>query len=493
MPTLTIRRGQQTFPLDFDEPAPLSALLDRAGLSPGKPCGGRGVCGKCAVLLQGDISEPNAAEMRCGTRLACQARVLGDACVILPAEQPMEQIEAGSGAALSPVQPMPGKLGAAIDIGTTTLALRLYDLQSGECLSGATMLNPQTSVAADVIGRIDAAMHGAGPQLRACIEAALNALLASACAQAACSAAEVASLVVTGNTTMLYLLTGHNPSALSHAPFRADCLFGTEYVLLGRTAYLPPCLHAFVGADTSCALLASGMLISDETSLLCDVGTNGEIALWRQGRLSIASTAAGPAFEGAGISCGCGSIPGAIDQVRVRNGQPVLHTIGDNAPVGLCGSGLVDSIAALLHTGVIDETGAMEEDEYALTQGVTLTQKDVRAVQLAKAAMAAGVASLLHAAECPESEVKTLHLAGGFGSHLNIGSAAAIGLISPLLADRVRVIGNAALDGAAMLLMNISLREKLTTLSLEVQHVRLDGNPFFSDRYVEEMLFPEAE
>lgn len=490
MPTLTIRRGQQVFTQPFDAPAPIAALLEQAGIPLGKPCGGRGMCGKCAVLLEGVISEPNAAELRCGARLACQAAALGDACVILPEELPMAQIEAGCAAALQPVQPMPGKFGAAIDVGTTTLALRLYDLASGECLSSATMLNPQTSVAADVIGRIDAAMHGAQEKLRVSIESALQALLLRACAQAGCADSEVASLVITGNTTMLYLLTGRDPTALSHAPFQADCLFDTECQLLGRTAYLPPCLHAFVGADTACALLASRMLDSHETALLCDIGTNGEIALWHQGKLCIASTAAGPAFEGAGISCGCGSIPGAIDQVSVIGDELSIHTIGEKAPAGLCGSGLVDAVTALLTTGFLDETGAMEQDAYPLAPGVTLTQKDIRAVQLAKAAMAAGVAALLHDAGCRESDVAAVYVAGGFGSHLSIESAASIGLISADLADRVQVIGNAALDGAAMLLLDAALRQKLRWMSGHAKHVRLDGNAFFSERYIEEMFFP---
>ena len=491
MPTLTIHRGSQTASVTFTGPEKLSALLDRAGYSPAHPCGGRGVCGKCAVMLTGSISASNAAEERCGTRLSCQAVVLGDAEVILPLSHAMAQIEGGSRRTLIPGHTMPGHYGAAIDIGTTTLALQLYDLHTGHCLAGSAMLNPQTSAAADVIGRIDAALHGGAEHLRTRLEAALEALLHTAAAQANIAAGEVESLVVTGNTTMLYLLTGRSPESLSHAPFAADCLFGAMRTLLGRCCYLPPCLHAFVGADTTCALLASGMLDNDETALLCDIGTNGEIALWHKGQLYIASTAAGPAFEGAGISCGCGSIPGAIDRVDVTDEQLHVHTIAEEAPVGLCGSGLADAIASLLKLEVIDETGAMEDDDYLLAPGVTLKQQDVRAVQLAKAAIAAGTESLLHAAGCSAGEVQTMYLAGGFGSHLNIGNAAAIGLILPALADKVQVIGNAALDGAAMLLTDTTLRGKLNAMQQSAQHVRLDGNPYFSQRYVEQMLFAE--
>lgn len=489
MPTLTIHSGSQTYSVTFFNPQKLSTLLESAGLGLMHPCGGRGLCGKCAVLLTGDVSAPNDAELQCGVRLSCQASVLGDAKVFLPVASPMEQIEAGSGAALSPLCPMPGHIGAAVDIGTTTLALRLYDLQSGVCLAVSTMLNPQVTIAGDVIGRMDAAMKGRLAFLQASIEKAIQTLLRTACTQATVLPEDVESLVITGNTTMLYLLTGKNPSCLSHAPFAADCFFGETYSLLGKRCYLPNCLHAFVGADTACALLVSGMLEKQETALLCDIGTNGEIALWHEGRLYISSTAAGPAFEGVGIRCGCGSIPGAIDHATIENGELRIHTIGNQKPIGLCGSGLLDVIAMLLDLEIIDETGAMEEREYALAEGVALTQQDVRALQLAKAAMAAGMDSLLHAAACPENAVTAVYLAGGFGSHLNIASAAKIGLISPALIDRVRVIGNAALDGAAMLLMNTALRQKESQMRRNAQHIRLDGNSYFSQRYIDAMMF----
>ncbi|MBQ2954310.1 MAG: DUF4445 domain-containing protein [Clostridia bacterium] len=488
MPTLTIHRGHQAFSVAFSHAQKLSALLAQAGQALAQPCGGRGVCGKCAVLLTGDASAPNAAEIRCGARLACQAVIHGDAVVILPEALPA-QIEAGGSAVIAPVRPMPGRFGAAVDIGTTTLALRLYDLAGGECLAVTTMLNPQTAVAADVIGRIDAAMKGGLAALQSAVETAILTLLSNACAQADCAPEQVGSLVVTGNTTMLCLLTGRDTTSLSRAPFEADCLFGFEAELLGRRCCLPPCLHAFVGADTTCALLASGMLDRQEAALLCDVGTNGEIALWHGGRLYIASTAAGPAFEGAGISCGCGSIPGAIDRVWVEDGGLRIHTIGGKKPVGLCGSGLVDAVAALLEMEIIDETGAMDDESCELAEGVALTQRDIRALQLAKAAIAAGMDSLLHAAGCPESAVAALYLAGGFGSHLNAGSAARIGLIPTGLAGRVRVIGNAALDGAAMMLMDTALQQKAGEIRRQAQHVRLDGNAHFSQRYVDAMMF----
>ncbi len=492
MAILTIHQGHKTTQLSFDSPAALSAVLADGDIAFAHPCGGRGVCGKCAVMLSGEVSAPNAAEIRCGARLACQAVLQGDAEVTLPVALPLAQIAGGTAADLPPVQPLEGRIGAAIDVGTTTLALLLYDLQSGECLGAASMLNPQTSVAADVIGRIDAAMKGRAEELRRQVSDAIRALLISACAKAEKPVDALDALVITGNTTMLYLLTGRDPKPLSRAPFLADCLFGQEAMLLDYPCFLPDCMHAFVGADTTCALLASGMLEQDDTALLCDVGTNGELALWHHGQLYIASTAAGPAFEGAGISCGCASIPGAIDSVRVQDGEIRCHVIGEGIAAGICGSGLVDAIAAMLETEALDDTGFLEDDECPLRDGVTLTQSDIRAVQLAKAATNAGIMSLLSAANCSADDVSAVYLAGGFGSHLNIRSAARIGLIPAELADKVQVIGNAALDGAALLLMNTANRDKTARMREIAQHVRLDGNPEFANRYVEAMLFEDS-
>ena len=491
MAILKIHQGQRMISVEFTPPMALSALLAAHDIHLAQPCGGRGSCGKCAVLLTGIISEPTAAEVRCGSRLSCQAILLGDAEATLPEHLPMEQIEGGSHIHLDPLQPMGGHYGAAVDIGTTTIALQLYDLTTGSCVGASSMRNPQTTVAADVIGRIDASLHGQGEALRHQVENAMITLLAAACSQAGVKSEDVASLVVTGNTTMLYLLTERNPYSLSRAPFEADCFFGTETGLFNRRVYLPACLHAFVGADTSCALISCGMTRKNETALLCDIGTNGEMALWHQGKLYIASTAAGPAFEGAGISCGCTSIPGAIDRVDLINGQLHCHTIGNRPAVGICGSGLLDTVAAILDTEAMDETGYLEDEIIQLAEGVTLTQPDIRAVQLVKAATYAGIMCLLQAANCNIKDVNTLYIAGGFGCHLDLRSAVRIGLIPRELSDRVQVIGNAALDGASMLLMDVSLRETIAAFRAKTIHVRLDGNPDFADRYVEAMLFEE--
>ena len=483
MATLSVWSNGNQKDITFTPPKALHVLLEEAGFYGLRPCGGLGKCGKCAVTLVGAVSAPNESEQKAGVRLACQAEILGDAQVFLPATADIQQIQTESEADNLVFTPAEG-IGAAVDIGSTTVVLRRYDLQTGKLLGQAAMINPQASIAADVMGRIGAAMEGKLPLLQKQITDALALLLLQA-------GGAVDHAVITGNTTMLYLLTGRDPEALSHAPFEADTLFDVRTSLLGIPAYLPPCMNAFVGADISCAVLASGMC-KEKTALLCDIGTNGEIALWKDGTLYVTSTAAGPAFEGALISCGCSSIPGAIDKVWADAGEINIHTIGNQDAVGVCGSGLIDAVAVFLREEIMDETGALDED-VTLAPGVTLLQKDIRALQLAKAAIAAGIQTLLDGSGTTCQEIETFYLAGGFGSHLDIANAAAIGLIPGELVSKTKVIGNAALAGASQLLLSETALPAIQELAKKSRHYNLGGNPTFNANYMEQMLFPYDE
>ena len=368
----------------------------------------------------------------------------------------------------------------ALDIGTTTLALSVYDLSSGEELLRCEMDNPQRMIAADVMSRIGASLKGSGPFLQELVLSTLKN-----------PPAGIQKAVIAGNTAMLYFLLGKDPEALSHAPFEADDLFGRTEDILGIHAYLPPCMNAFVGADTTAAVLFSGMCDREEVSLLADIGTNGELALWKDGMLYVTSTAAGPAFEGAGISQGSPAIPGSIDRVWNSDGQLHVHVIGEIPARSICGSGLLDAVAAMLVLGVIDETGAMDADRFPLTENVSLTRKDIRSVQLAKSAVRAGIETLLETSGTNLSEIKTLYVAGAFGSHLSAESATAIGLIPPVLKDRMQVLGNAALKGAEMMLLDSAKTQKAERIASLSRHVDLGGNPLFNDLFVERMLFDE--
>lgn len=490
MPVLNLWQNNICREILFSGTPKLQQLLQQSGILTPHPCGGRGLCRSCAVRTEGAVSPPTTAEQKAGARLSCQITLLGDASVWLNSDQAVVEIS-GSNPVLG--NSMDGSFGVALDIGTTTVALKLYNLKTGRLLAQAGVMNPQTSIAADVMGRIGAALLGHSSRLQAMVTDIIRNLLTEVCLDTAVPFEAVGSLVVTGNTTMLYLLTGRDPSCLSAAPFQADCLFDQHDTLLDIPVYYPPCMSAFVGADITCSVLDSGMYQQKETSLLCDIGTNGELALWKDGILYVASTAAGPAFEGAGISCGCGSIPGAIDRVWIENGTVRCHTIGEKQPVGLCGSGLVDAVAAFLETGDIDETGAMEEDVLSLSENVHLRPGDIRAVQLAKGAIAAGIRTLMELAGVRESEIHTLYIAGGFGSHLNVDAAATIGLIPESMKNRVKFLGNSALSGSARLLLDDRLVNAARQLAQNSVHVTLSGNSRFNHHFMNAMLFGDED
>lgn len=485
---LTVFQNAKRVVIPFSGQPVLRDLLQSNGFLIPHPCGGRGTCGKCAVDVEGEVSSPNDAERRFGKRLSCQVRLLGDATVSWTDTLHLEQIETESGSTIKELFPMRGQYGAAVDIGTTTVAVKVFHLKSGECVGEAATRNPQTAVAADVMGRIDAACKDGGGYLQSSIQNCIGSLLKEAVGNTL-SLSDIDSVVLAGNTTMLYLLTGMNPEPLSHAPFYAEHLFGIELEILGRHAYFPPCMDAFVGADITCAVLASRMCDSKDVALLCDIGTNGEMALWVDGRLYVASTAAGPAFEGAGISCGCGSIQGAIDRVWLEGEQLRAHCIGDKEPVGICGSGLIDAIAVGLESGRIDETGAQEAESFFISGTVQLLQRDIRAVQLAKAAIAAGIATLTETAGISLQDIKTLYIAGGFGSHLNVESASAIGLIPDVLKKRVKIMGNASLSGAISALLDTHQWQRLSEIAGSSIRVDLGGNPSFNEHYINHMFF----
>ena len=488
MPVLTLIRGAQRAEIVFSGTPTLSQALAATPFALPQPCGGRGVCGKCAVIaLTGAVSAPNEAERNLGARLACQARLLGPCTAELPAAQHWAAIETSHHTAARGL-PMPGRYGAAVDLGTTTLVARVYDLASGKMLAEQAALNPQTTVAADVMGRISSALAGQLGALRAMAEKAVLQAVAGACALA--DVPGVDAMVVAGNTTMLYLLTGRTPETLARAPFTADDLFGREVTLGGVNTYLPPCTGAFMGADLTCAALSTGLTGAPDTVLLMDIGTNGELMLWHQDTLYAASTAAGPAFEGGEISRGLGGVTGAIDKVWAENGQLGARVLGGGHAEGICGSGLIDAVAVLLQLGCVDETGASDAPAFVLRDDVTLTAGDIRAVQLAKAAIAAGVETLLASAGIRAPQVHRLLLAGGFGSHLSVTSAAAIGLIPATLAAKAQAVGNASLAGASMLLLDTRARAQAEHIAGKARLVPLGGDPGFAERFMAALSFP---
>ena len=348
---------------------------------------------------------------------------------------------AETGAAALPALVKRKGLGAAVDLGTTTIVARVYDLATGELLRQASAFNPQRRIAADVMGRISAAMDGRLGELRDGVRAAVRDCIGGH---------EVSEAVVVGNTTMLHLFAGACPSSYATAPFRADRLFGERMEIDGVDVRLPRCAHGFFGADAVAAVRMSGMCERGGCELLADIGTNGEIALWAGGRLTISSVAAGPAFERAGVT----------------------------------GSEIIAAIADGLDGGAVDETGLLEGE---LRSGVT--QADVRAVQLAKAAVSAGLGSLLAKTGTPLGSVTRFSLAGGFGSGLDPAKAVRIGLFPADFLPVVRICGNLAIEGAAAALFDPCFGDETDRLADEARHIELGGDAGFSAAFIAAMAF----
>ena len=453
-------------------------------------CGGKGRCGKCKVYVSGQLSPLTQAEtslltqeeIDAGCRLACQTEIEGEYVVHKTHKEDDMVVQTGFGAADSGVESSPSPIsydhiGVAVDIGTTTLAAYWYDLTCGQLIDQRSSANPQRIFGADVISRIERAMAGDLMQLSAVLRRGISELLPE----------KWDRLVLTGNTTMLYTLCGHDPEPLSHAPFIADHTYGYEK----DGVILPPCFSAYVGADLSTAALAArlwkdGRLAVDKPTLLLDAGTNGEILLAANGHLYGCATACGPAFEGSQISCGLPSVPGAICHVKPDFS---VETIGGKPPKGYCGSGILDVTAALLDRELLDETGFLDEWPEEAAALPELTQKDIREIQLAKSAIAAGCDALMHAAGV--TELDTIYLAGGFGSQLNVESARRIGLIPP--ARNTVAIGNGAGHGAALLLLNPSLLDDLLSMKAQFELVELASDPYFSEAFMKHMYFPEID
>ncbi len=492
-------------------------ILRGAGFVPDAPCGGRGTCGRCRVRISGAVSAPTDAEgaaVREGLRLACQCRAEGDCTVTLSSAGADEICTDGAGRAF-PLTRRAG-LGAAVDIGTTTVVLYLYDLETGARLALAGGPNAQKPYGADVISRVswcDEHENGLN-ELAAAIRGQLRALLAQTLAEAGRAEAELAELCVAGNTVMLHLLCGLDPHSIAVAPFTPRSLFGEA--IPGGTIGLPdvpvllcPCVAGYVGGDITAGLLASGAAADAGPCLFLDVGTNGEMALCRGGRVVTCATAAGPAFEGAEISCGIPARAGAIDRVWLENGRVKISVLGGGEAAGVCGSGLLDALAVMLDLGAVDETGRLlPPDEtpeaareyvfddggahFRLAPGVSVSAADVRALQLAKAAVAAGIETLLARMDAAPEDLTALYLAGGFGNYLRPESAARIGLFPACLASRTVPCGNSAGAGASAALCSDAARAELADIAARAEYLELSGRADFSEAYIDAMEFPEG-
>jgi uncharacterized 2Fe-2S/4Fe-4S cluster protein (DUF4445 family) len=468
------------------------------------PCGGQGRCRGCRIqVLEGEVGinaaqreRFSAEELAGGWRLACQCVVDGDLVIEL------RQWDAAILADETPFvfESRPG-LGVAVDVGTTTIVAQLLDLRSGGVLAVRTALNSQGRHGTDVMSRIGFALSPGGSQeLQELIRRQIGALIGQLLLAARAPGREVRDIVLVGNTVMHHLFSGIDVEPLSHFPFdpiRAALeVFSAEELGWELPSHVTvrflPCLGGFVGSDTLAGLLATRMGESADLVGLIDLGTNGEIVLGNRERILCASTAAGPAFEGARISMGMRASAGAISQAVVEDGQLQCHVLGNIEAKGICGSGLVDSVAAGLDLGIISPSGrfADSRSEWTLRPPVTLTQTDVRELQLAKAAIASGLQLLRE--RWNGADPVRLYLAGAFGNYVNRSSANRIGLIN-YPPERVQPAGNTALLGAKLALFRLDGEDgSYYDLRSRVEHASLSADPRFQDVFVQELSFSNS-
>ncbi len=403
-------------------------------------------------------------------------------------------------------------LGVAMDLGTTKLALYLLDLTTGGTLAAAGVVNPQIAYGEDVISRISYANRGREQrrQLQTMLVNTINQTVQAECARLGLDPSQVVEYAAAGNTAIHHLFCGLEVEQLGRAPYvalvdQALSLQAAELGLAGAPGarvYLPPNIAGYVGADHVAALTASQERLQESPALLVDIGTNTEISLQVDGRWFSCSCASGPAFEGAHIHDGMRAAPGAIEKVEFSESGLRLHTIGDLPPVGICGSGVLHAVAQLLEHQRVDRRGVftprlpggfqlVSADQSGHGREIVITRKDIHEIQLAKAAIRAGIQTLCRRAGIQETDIRSFVIAGAFGTHLDLASAIKVGMFPPLPASVFHQVGNAAGVGARMMLASISARQAAERLARLSEYIELTIAPEFTGYYENAIYFPE--
>ncbi|MDY3250827.1 MAG: ASKHA domain-containing protein [Candidatus Choladocola sp.] len=505
---VTVSCGGAVWKLECESGESLSAILQRGEIHLAAPCGGKGRCGKCRILVtkgRVDVSEEDRLvftekELQEGWRLSCRAEVRMNLEISVQDESSYQILndcrKTGDGTAED--------WGIAVDLGTTTIAMQRISLMDGSTLDTWNSVNHQRSFGADVISRIEASVNGQKEQLRRSIQEDLAEGI-RVLMQRAKGQPKLAALA--GNTVMIHLLRGYDCSGLACVPFTPQTLeaetVSLNNLLAGDLPEIPVCIFPgaapFVGGDITAGLYDCGFFQDERIRMLIDLGTNGEMVLGNCHRLLCASTAAGPAFEGGGISRGMGSMPGAIQSVTVEGDRLKISVIGGTEPLGICGTGLIEAAASLIQIGAMDETGLLADEffdcgyplaETEKGETIRLTQRDIREIQLAKAAIRAGIETLLVRWGIRPSQVEEICLAGGFGFALDPGKAIDILMFPEEFRGKIHGAGNSSLGGCSRWLMerNMQIPEGLAA---KMENVELSVDPVFQDWYIDGMMFGE--
>jgi uncharacterized 2Fe-2S/4Fe-4S cluster protein (DUF4445 family) len=514
-----------------------------AGIIIDTPCGGEGTCGKCRVkiispickLTQADKKIFSTEELKQNWRLACQNTIAEDMIIEVPKESLLSGIEkiVVESDVLRTIVPDQRRrvsdkcFGVAIDLGTTTLAASLINLKNGSEIAVTGDINPQISFGDDVVSRIKYASSGknALAELQNVVIRQINVMISWLCEQSGIAKENIYEVTIAGNTTMEHLVCGIDPSPLGQLPFEPSWRGGNKLnaselkinIHPDGRVYMLPIVGGFVGGDIAAGMLALDLLNQPQPVLLIDIGTNGEIVLVNDNKITASSTAAGPAFEGARISCGMRAAAGAIEKVKFDNdciysviGTSTRLSAGNIEPVGICGSGLIDITAQLLNTGIVDSTGRINKPEklppkiaqriimdstnqpaFVITDKVKITQKDIRQIQLAIGAIRVGMNIILKQSGIKAADLKRILVAGGFGSFIRRNHAQRIGLL-PAEIDhgKISFVGNTSLAGAKLALLSLKARQKAEELAKQTEHIELSADSNFQNEFANAMIFP---
>ncbi|MDD3173562.1 MAG: ASKHA domain-containing protein, partial [Herbinix sp.] len=491
----------------------LEAMI-RQGIFVSASCGGRGTCGKCRLqLIKGklDISTFDRAvfsegELKEGYRLSCKAIPKSDCTIKLTTgdEADFEVITDCQKTAKAK-SIIAEDCAIAIDIGTTTIVVTLIELSSGNALWTYSTVNKQRVYGADVITRIQASNAGKKDALRESIQKDLLVGIRTVIGKTGIIKEKIKKVTIAGNTTMGHLLLGYSCETLGFYPFIPvnikETILSFEEVMgcdeLEVPVVLLPGISTYVGGDIVAGLLSCNFDITQAPCLLIDLGTNGEMAIGNKDKIIVTSTAAGPAFEGGNISCGVGSIAGAICNIDIEE-KLNYRTIGDKTPIGICGTGVIELVFELIKAGLVDDTGLLEEtyfeDGYTVAtdetgKRITFTQRDIREIQLAKAAVRAGIELLIRRYEISYEDIDTVYLAGGFGYKVNIEKAVGIGLLPKELTGKIKAIGNSSLGGAIKYLLEDKAVDRMKHIIGVTSEINLSNDKDFNELYINQMYF----
>ncbi|GBU24293.1 ferredoxin [Fibrobacteria bacterium R8-3-H12] len=503
--------------IEVDKSTTIIEAARQLGIAIESPCNGAGVCGKCKVLL-----EKESAYV-----LACETHVLEDMSVFPPEKEKNHTLKILSGGKSFNIELNPNVekqyvaditkiFGLSLDIGTTTLVLSLVDLNDGSEIDSISAMNPQAVYAQDVLSRIKFASSKEGLEtMRSTLIAEVNKMLEILEERSNTSKENIYEAVFSGNTCMLHLAAGVEPAALGKYPY-TSAIEGISVLKAADmgldiskdgTVYLPPCISAYVGADITSGILATSLFELNGVTLFVDIGTNGEMVIGANGKLSAASTAAGPAFEGMNIAKGMRAGNGAVEEFEIADGEIRIKVIGNTKATGICGSGLIDIVGELVFHNVIGKNGKfcdaaqlppflaerlIEQNgkkAFQVEGDVVLTQKDIRQVQLAKGAIRAGIEYLLRAKNTPPEQVDRVLIAGSFGYHLRAKSLINIGLMPKEFEGKIEFVGNTSSSGGIAFLLGRQYRTEMEKRIKEIEVLELANMPDFEKLFVKTLNF----